>query len=145
MGQPEGNKVATSGRIGAQIGTALAAGDVALGAGWGTTATKAITAGSNDQAGQIVVTSSGASQAQATATVTITFADGAYASTPRTVIATVTSTSARAGADRRRARAAREARQEVGAAREARQEVGAQGRQGPQGREARALTPFVAA
>jgi hypothetical protein len=87
MAQKQGRN---RGRLDASSGTALAAGDVAIGAGWGTTATKAITAGSNDQAGQIVVTSSGASQAQATATVVITFADGAYASTPRCVLVTTT-------------------------------------------------------
>ena len=77
------------GQISAEGQTALVAGDVAIGAGWGTTATKAITSGSNDVAGQIVVTSSGASQAQATATVVITFTT-AYATAPRTVIVTTT-------------------------------------------------------
>jgi len=88
MAQPQGPITSMSGRLGAENSSALAAGSVAIGAGWGTTATKAITAGSNDVAGQIVVTSSGASQAQATATITITFTDGAYAATPRTVLIT---------------------------------------------------------
>lgn len=87
MAQKQGRN---RGRIDASSGTALVAGDVALGAGWGNTATKSITAGSNDQAGQIVVTSGGAGQSQATATVVITFSDGAYASTPRTAIVTTT-------------------------------------------------------
>ena len=77
------------GQISAEGQTDLAAGDVAIGAGWGTTGTKAITSGSNDVAGQIVVTASGASFAQATATVVITF-KSAYAPAPRTVIATTT-------------------------------------------------------
>lgn len=78
------------GRLDGSSGTALASGDVAIGAGWGNTATKAVTSGSNDQCGQIVVTSGGTGQAQATATVVITFADGAYASTPRCVLVTTT-------------------------------------------------------
>ena len=77
------------GQISAEGQTDLAAGDVAIGAGWGTTGTKAITSGSNDVAGQIVVTASGASFAQATATVVITF-KSAYPTAPRTVIATTT-------------------------------------------------------
>ena len=75
------------GQVTAEGQTDLAAGDVAIGAGWGTTGTKAITSGSNDVAGQIVVTASGASFAQATATVVITF-KSAYVTAPRTVIAT---------------------------------------------------------
>ena len=50
---------------------------MAIGAGWGTTATKAITTGANDVAGQIVVTSAGTGQSQATATVTVTGVDPA--------------------------------------------------------------------
>jgi hypothetical protein len=56
---------------------------VAIGAGWGGTATKSIRSGSNDQAGVITITASATTPAQATATVAITFTDGAYASTPR--------------------------------------------------------------
>lgn len=87
MAQKQGRN---RGRIDGSSGTALAAGSVAIGVGWGTTGTAAITSGSNDQAGQIVVTASGASFAQATATVVITFGDGAYASTPRCVLVTTT-------------------------------------------------------
>lgn len=93
MAQPQGNSSATTGRIGAEIGTALAQANVALGAGWGTTATVAIAAGSNDQAGILTVTSAGTGQAQATANITITFADGAYAAVPRAVIWTLLSSS----------------------------------------------------
>ena len=73
------------GQVTATGQTALGAGDVAIGAGWGTTATKAITTGANDVAGQVVVTAAGGTYAQATATVTITF-KSAYAATPRAVI-----------------------------------------------------------
>jgi hypothetical protein len=86
MPQPQGSSSSTTGRLGAELGTALAQANIALGAGWGTTATVAIAAGSNDQAGVLTVTSSGTGQAQATANVTITFADGAYAATPRTFL-----------------------------------------------------------
>lgn len=77
------------GQISAEGQTALSASNVAIGAGWGTTGSAAITSGSNDVAGQIVVTASGASFAQATATVVITFTT-AYASTPRVVLVTTT-------------------------------------------------------
>lgn len=90
MPQPIGMNSTAVGRIGATNGSDLATGNVAIGAGWGTTRSFAITAGSNDQAGQIVVTASGASFSQATATITITFADGAYPSTPRCVLITTT-------------------------------------------------------
>jgi hypothetical protein len=77
------------GQITAEGNTAIAAADVAIGAGWGNTATKTVTSGSNDVAGQIVVTSGGTGQSQATATVVITF-KSAYASTPRCVLVTTT-------------------------------------------------------
>jgi F420-0:gamma-glutamyl ligase len=53
---------------------ALVAGDVAIGVGWGGTASVAVTAGSNDQRGEIVITASATTPAQATSTVVITFA-----------------------------------------------------------------------
>lgn len=63
-----------AGRINADTaGPDLVAADVVLGAGWGTTATKVIEAGSNDMAGRITVTSAGTGQAQATATIAVTF------------------------------------------------------------------------
>lgn len=73
------------GQITAENQVDLAAGDVALGAGWGNSATKAITTGANDLAGQIVVTSAGTGQSQATATITITF-KSAFATAPRAVL-----------------------------------------------------------
>lgn len=54
-------------------GRDLVAADVAIGAGWGGTATKAVVAGSNRSRGRINVTASATTPAQATATVTITF------------------------------------------------------------------------
>ena len=74
------------GRVNADTASrALVAGDVAIGAGWGGTATKAVTAGSNDQRGEVVITASATTPAQATATVTITFAQ-AYGQTPFAVV-----------------------------------------------------------
>lgn len=93
MPQPEGNSNAGTGRIGAQIGTAAVAAAFALGAGWGSTASVVVTAGSNDQAGIITVTAAGAGLAQATANVTFTFTDGAYAGIPRSAIITLMSSS----------------------------------------------------
>lgn len=63
-------------------GTALVTGDVALSAGWGTTATAAVTG--TDSAGTITVTSAGTGQA-ANPTITLTFHDGAWAAAPVSV------------------------------------------------------------
>lgn len=93
MPQNQGGSSSAGGRIDGSIGAALAAGDVAIGAGWGTTATKAISTGANAQRGTVTVTSAGTGQAQATATVIITFPDGAYAAQPHAIV-TVDSTSA---------------------------------------------------
>jgi DNA-binding transcriptional regulator LsrR (DeoR family) len=95
MAQPQGNSSTNSGRIGAEVGTAAVAAAFALGAGWGNTAAAVVSAGSNDQAGIVTVTSGGTGQAQATANVTFTFTftDGAYASTPRAAIVTLMSSS----------------------------------------------------
>lgn len=82
MPQPQGPSSTSGGRLDASIGTALAAGDVALGAGWGAT-TVAITAGSNAQAGRLTLTcATGGGLAQASATITITFPQGAYNAAP---------------------------------------------------------------
>jgi len=75
-----------AGRVNADTASrVLTAADVAIGAGWGGTATKAVTTGSNDQRGEVVVTASATTPAQATATVTITFAQ-AYGQTPFAVV-----------------------------------------------------------
>ena len=77
------------GQITAEGQTDIAAADVALGPGWGNSATAAVGTGSNDIAGQISVTSGGTGQAQGTATVVLTFKTP-YAVAPRTVIVTTT-------------------------------------------------------
>lgn len=81
MAQIQGNSSSHGGRLDGSLGTALAAADTAfvLGAGWGTTATFAVAAGSTDQRGTITITSAGTGQAQATSNVTLTFKDGTYA------------------------------------------------------------------
>lgn len=59
-------------------GTALAATNFALSAGWGASATvSAVVTGSTDMAGEITITSAGAGQG-ASPTCTLTFADGAF-------------------------------------------------------------------
>lgn len=88
MAQKEGRNF---GRINASAGTDITSANIALGVGWGDGATAvSVRSGSNDQAGQISVTSAGANQAQATATVTLTFTDGAYSATPIAAIITTT-------------------------------------------------------
>lgn len=92
MPQLQGRKTADGGRLDGSIQkTALAAGNFALGAGWGTSPTFALTTGSTDQRGTFAITAK-ATPAQATATVVITFADGAFASAPFPMVS-VTSTS----------------------------------------------------
>ena len=90
MAQKQGNSSASEGRLGGQIGTLPVAGGFALGAGWGTTASLAVTAGSTDQRGSCTITSAGTGQAQATATVVATFIDGSYAATPGCAIVHLT-------------------------------------------------------
>jgi hypothetical protein len=82
MAQLQGNNSTDGGRLDGSIGTAIAASDIALGVGWGSTGAVAVSAGSNDQRGEFTITAGGTGLAQATATVALTFADGAYASTP---------------------------------------------------------------
>ena len=82
MTQKQGNQNSDGGRLDGTLGTAVVAGDFAIGAGWGGTATKSVRSGSTDQRGVITITASATTPAQATATVALTFADGAYASTP---------------------------------------------------------------
>lgn len=71
-------------RFGSQ-GTALVAGDFALSAGWGTTASVAVDANSDDTRGQITVTSSGTGQG-ANPTITLTFKDGTFTSVPFAIV-----------------------------------------------------------
>ena len=95
MAQLQGNLSSDGGRLdGSLQKTAVSATThIAIGAGWGTTATKALVTPSSDQRGGITITSAGTGQSQATATVVLTFADTAWASAPY-CMATVTSTSA---------------------------------------------------
>lgn len=94
MAQIQGSDSSSGGRLDGSVQqNASAAGDFVLGAGWGGTATIAMTAGSTDQRGTLTVTASATTPAQATATITHTFADGAYASAPFPMV-TVTSDSA---------------------------------------------------
>ena len=94
MAQLQGNSSSDGGRLdGSLQKTALAATDLALGVGWGSTATKALVTPSSDQRGGVTITSGGTGQSQATATVVLTFADGAFAAAPY-CMATVTSNSA---------------------------------------------------
>lgn len=73
MGKFEGASTTAGGVLNGDIGDEVAATHVALGAGWGNTATVAVTAGSNAQRGRLTITSGGTGQSQATATVTLTF------------------------------------------------------------------------
>lgn len=74
-------------RLQAKQGTALVAGDFALSAGWGTTATVSnVTSGSRDTRGEITVTSAGTGQA-ANPTITLTFKNGAFAAAPFALVA----------------------------------------------------------
>lgn len=77
------------GQVTATGNTALVAGNVALGVGWGGSGSFTLGTGSNDVAGKIVVTadSTGGAVAQATATIVITFATP-YAVAPRAVLVT---------------------------------------------------------
>jgi hypothetical protein len=63
----------------------LAAGNITLSGGWGTTASKTVLSGANDQRGRFTVTSSGTGQS-ANPTITITFADGAWYQAPLAAI-----------------------------------------------------------
>ena len=93
MPQPQGPASTHGGRLSCEVGTSLVAGNVALGAGWATEGTVAITAGSNDVGGQFVVTCGATSPAQATATITVTFADGAYNAAPFVIVTTTNNNS----------------------------------------------------
>lgn len=67
-------------------GTALVAGDFALSAGWGSTASVSVTAGSADDRGQITVTPAGTGIA-ANPTITLTYKDGTWTTVPFPIVA----------------------------------------------------------
>ncbi len=98
MPPKQGSKSSSGGRLDGSNGTAVAAANFVLGAGWGSAATHTVTAGSTDVRGQIVITASTTTPAQATSTVTMTFTDGAYAAAPFPIVQLATSTQAVADA-----------------------------------------------
>jgi hypothetical protein len=77
----DGGKDTHANRLKYSLGTATAAGDYALSAGWGNTASVAVATGSNDQRGTITITSAGIGQA-VNATITLTFKDGTWTTAP---------------------------------------------------------------
>lgn len=79
------DKVTDHDRIAASLGKALAASDFALSAGFGTTASIAVSAGSTVARGEATITSAGTGQA-ANPTCTMTFPDGAYDAAPFPVV-----------------------------------------------------------
>lgn len=75
------DKVSDFNRLAALQGQALVAGNFALSAGFGTTASIAVAANSTITRGEATVTSAGTGQG-ASPTVTLTIPDGAYTSAP---------------------------------------------------------------
>lgn len=75
------DKVTDHDRISASLGKALVAGDFALSAGFGTTASIAVSSGSTVARGEATITSAGTGQG-ANPTCTLTFPDGAYDAAP---------------------------------------------------------------
>lgn len=93
MTQKQGSSSAKGGRVDGSIGTAIAASDFALGAGWGASTVSSVSG--NDQRGTVVITcATGGGLAQATSTVTLTFKDGAYAATPFALVQILENTQA---------------------------------------------------
>lgn len=80
------DKMSDFDRIGGSLGPAALAAHFALSAGFGTTASIAVAAGSTVSRGEATITSSGTGQA-ANPTVTHTFPDGAYDAAPFPVVA----------------------------------------------------------
>ena len=77
---------AITNRLRASGGNAVVAGDFALGAGWGSTASLSVAAGSTDAAGQATITANG-SGITANPSVAFTFHDGAFPSAPFVIFA----------------------------------------------------------
>lgn len=94
MPQIQGGSSSDGGRLdGSLQKTAVAAANFVVGAGWGTVAAFALTAGSTDQRGSFTVTASTTGVAQATATIVFTFADGAWAAAPFCIATTTNNNS----------------------------------------------------
>lgn len=82
MPQPEGPSSTRGGRLNGSVGTAVAATDFVLGAGWGDS-TIEVTDGSTVSRGEMVITCvTGGGLAQATATCIFTYPDGAFRAKP---------------------------------------------------------------
>lgn len=82
MAQPEGCSSTAGGRLNGSIGTAVVAGDIVLGAGWGGS-THVVTTGSTVTRGEVVITGvTGGGLAQATATLVFTYPQGAFSAKP---------------------------------------------------------------
>lgn len=75
------DKVTDHDRISATLGQRLVAGDFALSAGFGSTASIAVASGSTVARGEATITSAGTGQA-ANPTCTLTFPDGAFDAAP---------------------------------------------------------------
>jgi hypothetical protein len=75
------DKVTDHDRIAASLGIPLGASDFALSAGFGSTASIAVSAGSTTTRGEATITSAGTGQA-ANPTATLTFPGGAYEAAP---------------------------------------------------------------
>lgn len=72
-------------------GTAIVAGDLSIGAGWGSTATVSIAAGSTDQRGSFTITANGTGLA-AFPTMSLTFHDGTWTTAPFVIVEEVAGT-----------------------------------------------------
>ena len=82
MAQPQGPSSTAGGRLDGSIGTAVVAGDIVLGAGWGGS-THAVTSGSTVHRGEVIITGvTGGGLDQATATIVFTYPQGAFAAKP---------------------------------------------------------------
>ena len=82
MAQPQGPSSTAGGRLDGSIGTAVTAGDFALGAGWGGS-TLAVTSGSTVHRGEIIITAAtGGGLSQGTSTIVFTYPQGAFAAKP---------------------------------------------------------------
>jgi hypothetical protein len=72
MAALDGPSTTAGGVLNGNIGRALVAGDIVLGAGWGTAPVLTLTSGSNGQRGRLTILAK-ATAAQATATIVLTF------------------------------------------------------------------------
>lgn len=90
MAKLDGPSSTAGGVLNGNIGRAIVAGDIVLGAGWGTAPVLAIATGSNGQRGQLTITAK-ATPSQATQTIVLTFPEP-YSSAPFCVNKSTTNT-----------------------------------------------------